>query len=427
MSYQDDPQGFFRKNNGTGIPNGVNDYTAPVTHDGFLGLGMTADPIAPLEFGDPVRNDVIRLFDGGGTGAHQFYGFGIESGFLRYQCNSVFSGHKFYGALTAAASKPFGILIDRKWIIGDPDAPVGEGHWAIGSEFDNGYLTFNSPNSAAGISKIQGRIYFDGYSGNSSVNGTAIDFQTARSDSPGSGLASRLMITGNGDTMISDPVSSYTVSGIPALALLTVNGAVRVRGGAIVAGNVRQSGGIVFGAGFASGGLELGQETDGGISSIADNNLTFYNNGLISGRVDGGVWSKPGGGLWAATSDIRTKKNVRPFAGGLAKLLELPKSIAYNYNGKGGTIDGPKTYVGFSAQDLQKVRPEWVLEINGESIDSTPVLQVDASQLPHALLEAVRELAGIVAGLRSEIEVLKGAKQPPGLDLKGAIDSLKKP
>jgi hypothetical protein len=399
------PQDFFRKAIGTTLPDGTSDYTSAITHNGFLGLGLSADPIAPLEFGDPVRNDVIRLSDGGSTSAHEFYGFGVQPGILRYQTAALTNTHSWYAGNGPTASKLLASLTDRRLTIGEPAAAAGEGHWAIGTEADNAYMAFNSPNIAAGANKFQARLYFDAFSGNSGITGSSIDFQTARADAAGTALGSRLLITGSGDTMISDPTVSYTTA-TGALASLTVNGAIRVRSGTIVPGNVRQTSGLVFGAGFAAGGLELGQETDGGISAVGDNNLTFFNNGIAIGNVTGGIWSKPGGGAWAATSDIRTKKNVKPFASRLSSLLQL-EVITFNYNGKGGTIDSPKTYTGLSAQAVQKLFPEWVLEIKGEEIDKLPVLQVDNSALIYELLEAVKAQQIAIATLKAEVLALK--------------------
>jgi hypothetical protein len=146
--------------------------------------------------------------------------------------------------------------------------------------------------------------------------------------------------------------------------------------------------------------IDFGSDTDGGITSLADGNLTFYSNGAIAGAVNpGGVWSKPGGGAWAATSDNRVKKNITRTTGTLAKLLQL-SPIKFQYNGLAGTPDGGAYYEGLIAQEVQKIFPDWVTETR-EKIDGTPVLQVDTSPLVYALLDAVRELKG-------EIDKLKG-------------------
>jgi hypothetical protein len=55
-----------------------------------------------LSFGKTVANKIITLYDGnpatGPGSATGFFGFGINSGFLRYQVSSTGDGHIFYGA-----------------------------------------------------------------------------------------------------------------------------------------------------------------------------------------------------------------------------------------------------------------------------------------------------------------------------------------
>jgi hypothetical protein len=414
------PQDFFRKSAGAALPDGASDYTAPVTHNGFLGLGMTTDPISPLDFGNIVRNDVIRLWDNGSSDPHQFYGFGVSGNTLRHQVDALAASHSFFGAASAASSRQYAKIADRKSTFGDPGAAIGEGHWTIATTSTNGAIEFRNPDLATDPNKIQSRILCEGYSGTSGFTGATIDFQTTSQG--GTVPQSRVTVNSIGDVQISDPVSPFTPTTLSS-ALLTVNGAIRVKSGAIVPGGAtRQTGGIVFGAGINAGGITVGAETDGGITSIADNNLTFYNNGVIAGRSDGGVWSKPGGGTWAATSDIRTKKNVKPFVSRLSNLLQL-EVITFNYNGKGGTIDSPKSYTGLSAQAVQKLFPEWVLEVNGEQIDKTPVLQVDSSALVYELLEAVKAQQAAIATLKAEVLALKGGAPVPSATI-GKVSAL---
>jgi hypothetical protein len=210
-------------------------------------------------------------------------------------------------------------------------------------------------------------------------------------------------ITGAGDVVISDPSVPYAET-VLGNALLTVNGSIRVKGGAMIPGNIRQPGGLTFGVSNVST-LDGSSDTDGGITSIGDGNLTFFTNGTIGGTLNnGGVWAKPGGGTWAATSDSRVKKNISRPTGTLAKLLQL-SPVRFQYNGLAGTPDGGPFYEGLMAQEVQKVFPNWVTETS-EKIDGTPVLQVDSSPLVYALLEAVRELKG-------EIDKLKGVTVAP--------------
>jgi hypothetical protein len=201
-----------------------------------------------------------------------------------------------------------------------------------------------------------------------------------------------MLIDFYGDTLISDPADPYNQKdaggavNLPVKAQFTVNGAVRVWSGPIVAGTSRQANGIVFGAGKSDGVGAFG--FDCGISSLAANNLTFYNTGVPIGSVTGNVWSKVGGGTWAVLSDIRTKKDITPFAPNTDAVLAL-EVINYRHNGLGGSIDDGKLYTGLSAQATRELFPAWVVETR-ETIDDSPVLQIDTSPLIYELLAIVK-------------------------------------
>jgi len=69
--------------------------------------------------------------------------------------------------------------------------------------------------------------------------------------------------------------------------------------------------------------------------------------------------SKIGGGTWATFSDERVKTDITPFVDGLDLLMKL-KPVTYKYNEKSGYSDLNKTFVGFIAQDVEKVAPYMV-------------------------------------------------------------------
>jgi hypothetical protein len=423
MSYQDDSsatiptQSHFMSANGTAVPDGVTDMTERISHNGFVGIAQAIDPISPLTFGDPVRNDIIRMFGNTNPSDHQFYGFGVNGNTTRYQVNSTAGVHRFYGAISPTASKEYGSIADRKLTLGDPAEPIGIGHFTQGTIGDDGYLQYRSPNAVTSPNKVQAEVYFDAYSGNpgavgQQISGSMMMFRTASTQIANSPLLDRSMINGDGDHLFSKQSDVYTASnaGTGALALMTVNGAIRVASGPIGIGNNRQSAGIVWGAGATFGGYQVGAETDGGITSIADNNTTFYNNGVITGRVDGLLWSKAGGGLWAALSDIRTKRDVKPHTPSVSVLKLTP--IEFYYNGQAGTLDDGTRYVGFSAQDLLETGyAHWVtpslMALDGEVWNEethTPeerAYQVDSSNL-------IYELLGVIKTLAARVDALEG-------------------
>ena len=72
--------------------------SATKTFGGNVGIGYT-NPSCQLDFGIPIQNKIISLY-GGTTSTTAFYGFGINSGTLRYNVIDTNDVHKFYGGST---------------------------------------------------------------------------------------------------------------------------------------------------------------------------------------------------------------------------------------------------------------------------------------------------------------------------------------
>lgn len=102
------PQGILhidgaKDNPETGTPTAVqqtNDFA--ILNNGNVGIGITA-PNAPLQFGTTVSNRKIVLWQSLNND-HQFYGFGVNGGSLRYQTDTPSSAHVFYAATGATTS-----------------------------------------------------------------------------------------------------------------------------------------------------------------------------------------------------------------------------------------------------------------------------------------------------------------------------------
>jgi hypothetical protein len=129
-------------------------------------------------------------------------------------------------------------------------------------------------------------------------------------------------------------------------------------------------------------------------------NLSYGGNLYIQGNG-----FKPGGGSWAATSDERVKRNVRPYDAGLADICEL-LPIRFEYNGDGGTTDDGVTHYGLSAQKTREVMPELVFEMATPRLDGSidPLLLpgqlgTQLGPLLLAVCNAIRELAERVTQL----------------------------
>ena len=110
---------------------------------------------------------------------------------------------------------------------------------------------------------------------------------------------------------------------------------------------------------------------------------------------------KPGGGMWLATSDIRTKTEIAPFTDGLDLLMKL-KPVTYKYNEKSGFPDLNKSYVGFIAQDVEKVAPYMVSTYDDTEGPSglKDKRQFDESALSKIMLNAIQEQQRMIEELK---------------------------
>lgn len=106
--------------------------------------------------------------------------------------------------------------------------------------------------------------------------------------------------------------------------------------------------------------------------------------------------AKPGGGSWAAVSDVRVKKDVKRFELGLAE-LEQVQPVTFKYNGLGGSTATDQQFVGVIAQELEKALPFMVSsepkKLHPEDKQTTDVKQVDPSAFTYVLINAVQELS----------------------------------
>jgi hypothetical protein len=72
-----------------------------------------------------------------------------------------------------------------------------------------------------------------------------------------------------------------------------------------------------------------------------------------------GSATKPGGGSWSSTSDIRLKKSVQSLKGALEQLLQL-RGVSFEWKDpqQQGTLTGEQ--MGLVAQEVEEVFPQWI-------------------------------------------------------------------
>lgn len=115
-------------------------------------------------------------------------------------------------------------------------------------------------------------------------------------------------------------------------------------------------------------------------------------NGGNNCRLDGGA----GGTNVVCSSDIRLKKDIQPLESSLQKLLRI-KGVTYRW--KHGD---ESRRIGFIAQNVEEVYPELVSEE-----EDTGYKMLGAEGLIAPIVEAIRELYGLIQGTLSELAALK--------------------
>ena len=122
---------------------------------------------------------------------------------------------------------------------------------------------------------------------------------------------------------------------------------------------------------------------------------------------------KPGGGAWGDSCDIRTKKNetIADFPLGLDAIKTLDVK-EFQFNGKYGTVDNGRTYVGFIADDLLKTDfgPWCVFEYQWEDPETGKVdtiKAVDTTAILYAMVNGHKTLCQTTEVLQTEISPLQ--------------------
>ncbi|MBT9169431.1 MAG: hypothetical protein DDT19_02791 [Syntrophomonadaceae bacterium] len=113
--------------------------------------------------------------------------------------------------------------------------------------------------------------------------------------------------------------------------------------------------------------------------------------------------AKPATSTWTIVSDIRVKKDIRPYTGGREVIRQI-NPVWYKYNGLAGfTADG-KDHIGVIAQDIVNVAPYTVginkTKLNPDDLEKTELLSFNSHALTFALINAFKEMD-------KEIEELK--------------------
>jgi len=195
-------------------------------------------------------------------------------------------------------------------------------------------------------------------------------------------------------------------------------GALRVSGGAGIAGNLYADGIVRFTNTTASSSISTGAlVVSGGIGASTgfigtmDSNSTRTNFGFIgtdlspytSGEGEVGLSSRPWDKMHAAEfnviSDIRQKKDISIYTQGLGFITQLtPKSYKYKHSVSG------KIKTGFMAQEVIEVNPTFE-GVNYNETDDIYTMTMDQFIAP--LVNCVKELNAKIISLETELIMMK--------------------
>jgi hypothetical protein len=143
-------------------------------------------------------------------------------------------------------------------------------------------------------------------------------------------------------------------------------------------------------------------------TSPVHKNLTVFGNLTVSGTINGTI---------IPPSDFRLKKDILPFSEGFQKVLSL-NPVKFKYNGKADTPNDDREYVGFIAQDLQKVYPELIVprlkKLNDTDLQETELLSYDPGPLTFVLINAIKEIAVRLDNLEKKPNEKRKSKSSAG-------------
>jgi len=122
--------------------------------------------------------------------------------------------------------------------------------------------------------------------------------------------------------------------------------------------------------------------------------------------------SSPSGGTWDGASDIRLKTNIKNLTNATEIISDYPKPIVFNWINPEQHEDQTREIIGLSAQELEAVNPELVVELDEDGKDAeltegkTKVMHF-SNEFFALQLGAVQELIERVEALETENQVIK--------------------
>jgi len=138
----------------------------------------------------------------------------------------------------------------------------------------------------------------------------------------------------------------------------------------------------------------------GGTHNDAQNNPGT--GGTVRMTLDAAGQLRTTTGTIATLSDARLKKNVSNYTGALDQISAL-RPVHYEYKDAGQTFQAPGQHLGFIAQEVQQVFPQWVLQ------GDDGYLQLSMRGFEAVAVRAMQELSAENTALRQELTAINAA------------------
>ncbi len=388
-------------------------YLTIRSSNGGIGIGTTT-PNAPLQFEEVFANNKIVLhnnnFGNIPNNLHDFYGFGVNFGLLRYQIPRDFTAHVFYAGNNAGTASNELMRITGNGYVGigntNPQAPLQFSDAAVNRKIVLADFGSNNDYNFFGFGRTNGELRYQ-------VPYSLDDHVFYKGDNGNSSSTELMRLKGNGALGIGINNPTYT---------LEVNGRMNIHSG----GSNATSAGIWFNN-------NTNTSNTGFIGMENDNSIGFYGTGtpngwgmvmeISTGNVGIGTSSPSqklhvlGNILASGTitpSDSRFKKNINPVENALAKLQQL-NAVTYQMNSQAfpeWNFDDNRQY-GLIAQEVEKIFPEMV-----KTIDNKGYKGVDYVKLIPVLLEGIKEQ-------QKQIEILKNQNLQQQLKIESILKKIK--
>lgn len=161
----------------------------------------------------------------------------------------------------------------------------------------------------------------------------------------------------------------------------------------------------VYGYNTGQGYGVAGRTVGVGNAIYGDNTNSSGWSGNFTGWVNVATCLKVNGTPYGnCSSDARLKKNIQPLVGSLDKILRL-RPVTFEWK-EPDDHNGPGTQIGFIAQDVEKVLPEWV------GANDKGFKTVDKKGLDVMLVASVQALKRENDGLRARVNSLEAGRRP---------------